>query len=351
MKLLTASKRNIAIFFTGGLGDTILYIPLIKELKKKNFSVTGIFFSNFKSDCLFDASLIDSKVYIKNNLSLLIYSIKRFKYFANIYISHLSKGNSLLIAAHICSERVSSTDFSSETKRQKRYKKIVNHFTDAEQNLNLLYSTSNASINTINSFWLPKPILSKKNVVNFMGAVHSAYYIIQISSGNNTTPFKNWPLKNWISLVTMLCKTYSNTQFVLVGDANEIEYSYEFENLHLNNCKILIGKTSIEEVFSITAFSNGYMGLDSGIMHLAVALQKKTISIFGASNEKLYGYSFIDETNHKIIKATVACRPCSSWKNANQSRVTNPLHCPDFACLNLIEPSFVFEQIVTHFNL
>jgi ADP-heptose:LPS heptosyltransferase len=351
MKLLTASKRKIAILFTGGLGDTIWYIPLLKELKKKNFCVTGIFFSAYENDCLFDTSLIDDKVYVNSNVALLFYCIKRFKSFANIYISHLTKSNSILIAANVCSERVTTSGFYSKNLNKKRYKNIVSHFTDAEQNLHLLYSTNNASIKNTDSFWLPNPTLNKKTAINLIGDLFATYYVIQISAGNNTAPFKNWPIKNWVNVVSMLCNAYSHIQFVIVGDANEIEYATQFNFLNTNNCKVLIGKTSVEDVFNLTAYCDGYIGLDSGIMHIAMALQKKTLTIFGASNEKLFGYSFIDEINHKIITANVTCRPCSSWKNANTSRVTNPLQCPDFACLNLIEPAFVFEQIVAHFKL
>ena len=50
MKLLPVKKRKIAILFTGGLGDTLLYTPLLKELKKKQFTVTCIFYSPYSHD-------------------------------------------------------------------------------------------------------------------------------------------------------------------------------------------------------------------------------------------------------------------------------------------------------------
>ena len=74
------------------------------------------------------------------------------------------------------------------------------------------------------------------------------------------------------------------------------------------NCRVLIGKTTIEEVFDLTAKSSGYIGLDSGLMHIAVALQKKTLAIFGASNEKLYGYESLDPRNHKEITSPFKLR-------------------------------------------
>jgi ADP-heptose:LPS heptosyltransferase len=351
MKLLTEKKRKIAVYFTGGLGDTLLYVPLLKELKKKKFSITCIFYSKFNSDCLFDESLFDSKVFIKNKASLLLYSITRLKYFSNIYINHLAKGKVISIAANVCSKRITTISFAHKPHSfQKRNKKALVSFSDAEQNLNFLYTSSNAAINSINSFYLPHPLLNKPSIAKFTGNLFTKYYILQVSAGNNTTPFKNWPQKNWLALTTMLCNTYSNTLFIITGDNSETHYIKAFEDLKLINCKIVIGKTAVEDIFNLTAFSDGYIGLDSGIMHMAVALKKKTVSIFGASNEKLYGYSFLDHTNHKVITADIPCRPCSSWRNANTSRVTNPLQCPDFACLTSIDPLLVFQQITTHFT-
>jgi ADP-heptose:LPS heptosyltransferase len=152
-------------------------------------------------------------------------------------------------------------------------------------------------------------------------------------------------------MVTLFCSSYKNIDLIILGDNTETGYAEAFNGLQFTNCKVLIGKTSVEELFNLVAQSSGYIGLDSGIMHMAVVLQKKTVSIFGASNEKIYGYSKLDKENHKVISSTISCRPCSSWKNANTTRVTNPMQCPDFACLTSIDPLFVFQQIVEHFNL
>jgi len=351
MKLLTVKKRKIAVLFTGGLGDTLLYTPLLKELKKKQFVITGIFYSKYDNDCLLDESLVDKKVYCNTKIGLLLYSIFRLKHFTNTYINHLAFGKAIQLAASICSRKITKSAVDISTPTKKRIKNIVPGFSDAEENLYFLYSKENAAIKNITSFHLPKPILDKELIKKYIDKDLSQSFILQISAGNNTTPFKNWPIKNWLKLTETLCTHYPKINFIIVGDNTETGYSNAFENLPFKNCTTLIGKTTIPEIFNLVAFSNGYIGLDSGIMHIATALGKKTLTIFGASNEKLYGYEFLDAAAHKVISTSISCRPCSSWKNANISRVTNPMLCPDFACLTSIEPLFVFEQIVVHFNL
>ena len=350
MKLLTKKKRKIAVLFTGGLGDTLLYTPLLKELKKKQFFITGIFYSKYASDSLFDDSLIDKKVYCSSKISLLAFAFTHLKAFIKIYTNHLTKGNAIALTAWLGSKKVTATlSVNVASKISKRNKNVISSFTDAEQNMHLLYSAQNAGIKNIGDFYLPHPVLNKTLTHKFIG--EGNYFILQISAGNNTTPYKNWPVNYWLKLTEMLCNAFPESQFVIAGDNTEIEYAAEFQKLPYRNCKVIIGKTTVQEIFNLTAFSNGYIGLDSGLMHLAVALQKKSVTIFGGTNEKLYGYQFLDAVNHKVIAASISCRPCSAWKNANTSRVNNPLLCPDFACLSAITPDLVYQQIVTHFQL
>ena len=352
MKLLAAKKRKIAIIFSGGLGDTLLYLPLLKELKKKQFHITAIFYGRYENDCLFDYSLTDARVHIKSKASLLAYGIKHAGSFVNFYINYLAKGKLIALVAKICSTRITQTEnVGKGNKRMKRIILVERSLTYAEQNLNLLYTVANARITNISCFFLDHPVLDPAGIKSFVNEMLPDYFVIQVSSGNNKTPFKNWPLSYWIDLIRKLCENCKDISFLLVGDNTETEYANVFAGLSLTNCKIIIGKTTIPQLFNLLAGSIGYIGLDSGIMHMAAALQKKTLSIFGASNEKLLSYAGLDGDNHAVIIAQLSCRPCSSWKNANTSRVTDPLKCPDFACLKNISAEEVYHRIAEHFRL
>ena len=352
MKLLAKKKRKIAILFTSGLGDTLMFVPLLKHLKHKEFTITCIFYSAHTNDCLFDPSLVDSKIFIRSKFSLLFYALSRFRHFSNFYINQFGNGRTIRSAAFICSKKITKTTITSTSGAfSKRRKAVVPNFTDAEQNLRLLYTEQNAAIKNIEEFYLPRPLVKSSSGHGLQNNGSTGYFMIQVSAGNNMTPFKNWPIKNWLILIERLCRSFPHLEFIIAGDRTETAYARDFENLGCSNCRVLIGKTTIEEVFDLTAKSSGYIGLDSGLMHIAVALQKKTLAIFGASNENLYGYEFLDPGNHKVISSTLTCRPCSSWKNANTSRVTNPMLCPDFACLTSIDPGRVFDQTCAHFNL
>ena len=352
MKLLTAKKRKIAIIFSGGLGDTLLFLPFLKELKKKQFHITCIFYARDKNDCLFDKTLYDRKVNISSKAGLITFGVTNFKRFANFYINHLAKGKLIHMAGRMTSAQITRTDENKSGKNKScRNIPVERDLSDAEQNLRLLFTAENARIHSIVNFYLPKPEIDRTLIGSHLDNKITDYYVVQVSAGNNNTPYKNWPIQNWLSITAKLCDTFKDTSFIIVGDEFEKGYSTAFEQLDRTNCKVLIGKTSITEVFNLVAFSNGYIGLDSGIMHMAVVLQKKTLTIFGASDEKLYGYSQLDKNHHLVITLPIYCRPCAAWKNANTIRVTDPMQCPDFACLTGIKEEEVYDKLVTHFNL
>ena len=352
MKLLPAKKRKIAIIFTGGLGDTLLYMPLLKELRKKHFHITCIFYSRNDIDFLLDSTLTDRKFHIKNKVGMLAFALTHPQRFVNFYINHLAQGKLIKLAAKISSARITQTS-DQKSKDTRRCRKIaeVPLFTYAEQNLHLLYTASNSVIRNIQSFYFPTPLPNPEMGKGYLKDMPPRYYIVQVSCGNNMMPFKNWPVAKWAALINRLCINFRDISFVLAGDNAETSYTHVFENLRLPNCRILIGKTSVPELFNLLAHSEGYIGLDSGLMHLAAALQKKSLAIFGASNEKLLGYHILDKSTHAVIASSLYCRPCSSYKNANTSRVSDPMLCPDFACLATITEEEVYKKVLVHFNL
>ena len=340
------------MIFSGGLGDTLLYVPLLKELKKKQFHITTLFFSADENDCLFDRNLYDRKVHIRSKAGLLCYAIKNTLHFANFYVNHLAGGRLTALAARICSARTTRCgEPQSDHTRRIRSVPVVSSLTYAEQNLNLLFTAANARIKDIRNFQFEDPELNAGLINALPISVSTPYFIVQVSSGNNRTPFKNWPITSWIALLQRATADFKDLHFLVIGDATEIVYLEQLSRLQSANCNILIGKTSVSQVFNLLAGSNGYIGLDSGIMHMAVALKKRTVSIFGASNDKLLAYNLLDPDGHAVITAPIYCRPCSSWKNANTSRVTNPLLCPDYACLNNISVETVYQTITDHFGL
>ena len=187
---------------------------------------------------------------------------------------------------------------------------------------------------------------SKKTLFN----LPKDYIVIQASSANNSAPYKNWDFEKWLGLFKHLQIKSPNTTLVLLGDNTELHLNEKINSTNYPNVISLISKTTLNDAMEIIYQSQFYIGLDSGLMHIAVALNKPTFTIWGASNPTLYGYNWMG-AKHKVISLNLACAPCSSWLNANISRVSNPTLCPDFKCIEGISVDKVTKELDLFLNI
>ncbi|MCF8424638.1 MAG: glycosyltransferase family 9 protein [Bacteroidia bacterium] len=319
------------MFFSAGVGDAVLLVPLVNELKKQGYQVTALFTSAFNCESIFENTTIFDFIEVKKTkFSLLLFSIFHFRKYDAVYLNHFSFSKSHHTLAAFIGKGV-YTNYKDLTAQQSSNSI---HFVDAKSNthdaLQNLYLLNQQAILSALDFNLHYKT-QHKNVFN----LPAKYIVIQVSSSNNNAPYKNWAIEKWLQLFKHLNTILPTSTLVLLGDHTEIYVNEILNKSNLKNTISLIGKTTLNNVMEIIFASQFYMGLDSGLMHIAAALSKPTFTIWGASNPVLYGYDWMGE-KHKIVSLKLDCAPCSSWLNANTSRVSSPLKCPDFKCIKTI---------------
>ena len=112
---------------------------------------------------------------------------------------------------------------------------------------------------------------------------------IVIFPGGNWFP-KLWATENFNLTMKSLLDKYDKIKFILVGSLKE-------KNKFYNELKKDIKEDLIIDLFGYnltltSAYmkkSNIFIGNDSGLMHLAVANKLRVISLFGPTNDKVYG--------------------------------------------------------------
>ncbi len=126
-----------------------------------------------------------------------------------------------------------------------------------------------------------------------------------------------------------------NCQFIILG-------SYEEKSLALalrNACEIkpvdLCGKFNLDDLIVFCSHLKGVISNDSGPMHIAAALKKPQMAIFGATHTRL-GFKPLNR-KARILESNVKCQPCSLHGSAS---------CPKshFKCMKLISPSELYTQ-------
>ncbi len=144
-------------------------------------------------------------------------------------------------------------------------------------------------------------------------------------------PAKKWPTKKWIDLANSIEESY---QVVFVGLDTSITLAAS--KIRTNNYLNLIGKTSLEDVVIILSQSSCVVSNDSGLMHVAAALDKPVVGIYGSSSPE-YTPPLIDNNKKIIIYQNLRCSPCF--------KRTCPLK--HMNCLNNISVDYVRESITS----
>jgi heptosyltransferase-2 len=93
----------------------------------------------------------------------------------------------------------------------------------------------------------------------------------------------------------------------------------------------LVGRTSLGALVGVAARSAVFVSNDSGAMHIAAALGRPVVAIFGPTDER----ATRPLGDHDVLTAQVFCRPCMLRE------------CPiDHRCMKRISVATVFDAVV-----
>jgi len=121
--------------------------------------------------------------------------------------------------------------------------------------------------------------------------------IIAVHPGSGS-PAKNWPLAHFIKLCSLVSGQDRFKPVFLLGEADT---AIQAELTALKNPIPVISGHSLVDIAGILSQSSGYAGNDSGITHLAAALQIPVAAIYGTANRATWAPR---GSNAKILSAT-----------------------------------------------
>jgi heptosyltransferase-2 len=144
---------------------------------------------------------------------------------------------------------------------------------------------------------------------------------------------RRWDRKNFAGLANRLIDE-RGAKIVLVGNAKEAAICEEVRSMTQNRAISCCGRISIEELVGVLIKCRLLITNEGGLLHMAVGLGVKTVSLFGPVNEVNYGpYPSIAE--HVVMaKKELPCRPC--YKKFKYSS------CSEKTCLESITVDEVF---------
>ena len=297
-------NTRILIVAPAWLGDLVISISLINVLKKVH--------KNSEIDLLVNKNLVDIAKYFPNVSNVitsdtmhgklsLIYRISlgyklRENNYSHCYILSNSLKSSIVPFVAKIKHRVSYLG-------EFRYG-IVNHVI---RKIDRKAGMVNRYLNLINTKYTsehqPYITLKDSNMEVIKKFEIKKSYIVFCPDAE-FGPAKKWPTEKWIDLANILQRSY---QVVFVG-VHAFKTSLA-DKMKDDNYINLIGKTSLEEATIILSQSICVVSNDSGLMHVAAALEKPVVGIYGSSSPE-YTPPLTTSDKRAIIYQNLSCSPC-----------------------------------------
>lgn len=146
-------------------------------------------------------------------------------------------------------------------------------------------------------------------------------------------PTKRWPLEHYTQLLTQLARRYDRLRFLILGHGSGENAGPRLSQAAPGRCVDLTGRTSLPELIEWLRLSRLLITNDTGPMHLAVALRKPVVALFGPTDPQRTGpYGQPDG----VLRLSLPCQPCLH-SSCHYTR--------ELACLRELTPDRVLAEV------
>ena len=339
---------NVLILQTSFLGDTVLTLPLISEVRRrfpvKKLSVLCLPASG---ELLQDHPAIDEIIHYDKKSSDrgwrgLRRTAARVKAenFTMALTPHKSLRSALILYLAKIPHRVGfreSRGWFLFHQRAERNPQLH----DVERNLAVLGVFGIAPEACARKIELPVQERLQDTVYQKLQALGVADRspIIGMSPGS-VWPTKRWWAAGFAKLIQLLRQRH-DCQVVLFGGADDAAVVHDVQNRCGQAAINLVGKISLRELPAAISRCRVFVTNDSGPMHVAVAREIPTVAVFCATTPDLGFYPYA--SNSIVVQRSLACRPCASHGGRRC-----PLGTED--CIRQIPPETVLKAVEVLFN-
>lgn len=155
-------------------------------------------------------------------------------------------------------------------------------------------------------------------------------------------PTKCWPEENYAKLITRMEKELGLTA-ILIGGPKDLEVSEQVARLSDGHPINFATKTSLTELMALMKHLKLFVTNDSGPMHIATAFGVPTLAIFGPTTKELGFFPYGE--GHRVVEVKdLPCRPCALHGGKK---------CPlgHFKCMKDITVDEVFDNVKEMLNI
>jgi heptosyltransferase-2 len=141
---------------------------------------------------------------------------------------------------------------------------------------------------------------------------------------------KRWPVAHFAQVARK--KLALGWEVLIVGSSKDAALGAAIQDLAGKGCHDLTGKTTLAEAIDLMALAQAVVCNDSGLMHIAAALNKPLVAVYGSSSAD---FTPPLSQHAQILSLKLPCSPC--FKRECPYGHTN--------CLNELKPERVLQAL------
>jgi len=335
--------QRVLVLQNGFLGDTVLTLPLLSEIKLRYPSAKLVLAcSPLAKELLqdhpdIDEIIVDDKKGGDRGLSGIwrkAMTLKKMS-FTVALTPHKSLRSALMLYFAGIPLRVGFRQSVASFLFHRRVTREPQRH-DVERNISLLRAFGIQPEDCRRSMRLPPGSGSEavvKKILSSMG-VDETKTLIGINPGS-VWATKRWSAEGFAEAIQLIRKNY-DCNVLLFGGPADAEVASRIQELCGGTLVNLAGKIGLREMPAALNLCRVLITNDSAPMHMAVACGVPTVAIFCATTPALGFYPYSD--NAIVLEKDLSCRPCGSHGGRRC-----PLGTED--CIRLISPTRVLQAV------
>lgn len=144
---------------------------------------------------------------------------------------------------------------------------------------------------------------------------------------------KRWPVENYTRLIRQLLAARPDFRCAILGSGDDAAAGAALAQADPKRCLDLTGKISLPEMVEWIRLSELMVSNDTGPMHVAAAIGKPLVALFGPTEPRRTGpYGQLQN----VLRVDLPCSPCLK----QHCTYAKPLEC-----LQAISPEMVFDRV------
>lgn len=348
---INAKKRIRSILITRfqRMGDMILFIPTLRELRKlfpmARIDLLGLEPLGIETikPCPYINGIItcwEWKGFIKKWLGRVKARMKRY----DLFITSCAESTLARFGVYIGAKYI--VGFKEKIRFGASYKAEEPFLLDialdydptlheVEQNLKIVKALGPHDVDSSLEYYISKEdTLFIRNLLNTQ-IPNPDGPCICIHPGSNQ-PQKRWIPERFAELCSLLINKF-RANIVFIGSQEEKRLNNEIIQFLDKQCINLVGNITLGQLAAVLHESDLLIGNDSGPMHMAAAVGTPLVALFGGG-EYTYWKPWTDKKRAIIIRHLVPCAPCFN------------LDCRDNKCMKEISVKEVYDAAVYMLN-